>query len=257
MALQETQLTFYYDTMLDDGDTLLATSTSATSASFSIDNIHNFLETNSWLASSSATQHIMYKGSTLKDADYLVIYNHNLGSAGASITLQASSATAFAGEQSTAIASTAITADTIYINEFATVAPKNNWRLSISGQTTATFMRIGVWGTKTPIAMIQPPFAPHGQQDKSNVSQTQGGAVSGVHKKFTERELNIALNNSSTTLYETVRTMYETIGQRPFFAAWNGTDEIYHVRTDGNFRNSFNVDQLADIQINLRGKKEG
>lgn len=257
---QSTPLRFYYNTMLDSsGSTLIATSTSST-GTFSIENIHNFLEVNRWQASSSATQNIDYDagvGNT-KQADYLCILGHNLNSAGASLSLRVSTSGAFAGEETTVSTSTP-SADTVHLVEFTDPGAFRFWRLNSSGATTAVSMAIAVWGQKSTIAFIQPPFDPYADMTVANESISQGGFVAGLHTKHVERQININLPNSSTSVYNEVRTWHDSHGFKNFFMNWDSTanpEDTFLVRPSLTSRNPINVDKLRNISFNLRGRKE-
>jgi len=259
---QTTPLRFYYDNMLGStAGTLSATSTSAT-ATFSIDNIHNFLEVNRWQASSSATQNIDFDagvGNTVQ-ADYLCILGHNLNSAGASLAVQVSTSGAFAGEQTTVSTSTP-NADTVHLVEFTnpSTAGFRYWRIPITGQTTAPSLAIVALGLKTTIAFIQPPFDPYADFTNANVSLTEGGFVSGLHVKSIERQIDINLPNSSTSVYNTVKTWHDTHGFKNFFMNWNSTvnpEDTFLVRPSVGFNNSINVDKFRNISFSLRGRRE-
>lgn len=258
MALQNTQLRFYHASLLGStGSTIVATSTSTT-ADFSVDFLHNNLETNGWQATSSATQTLLLDlgvGNS-GDADYLIIYGHNLS--GSTVQLQSSTSTAFSGEESTLVHATPAT-NTIFFQEFTTVGAKRYSRLVISGMTTAPFMNILAWGTRSTIANIQPPFDPYEERASANVNISQGGLVTGIHTKFVDRTFNINLPNSSTATYAAVRNWHDNSGLNNFFMAWDSTAnpaDVFLVRPDLRFANPFNANHLRDISIRLTGRKE-
>ena len=257
---QNTPLRFYYDTMLgSSGSSFSATSTSST-ASFSIDNVYNFLEVNRWQAASSATQFLTYDagvGNT-KSADYLCIMGHNFNTAGASLSLQASTSGAFAGEQ-TIVSSSIPAADTVHLAEFTDIGARRYWQLRILTPSTPVSAAVLVWGQKSTIAFIQPPFDPYADITIANESISQGGYVAGLHTKYQERQIDISLPNSSTSVYNEVKTWHDTHGYKNFFMAWDSTSnsgDVYLVRPSKSFRNPINVDKFRNINLSLTGRKE-
>ena len=256
--MQGAVLKFYWDNILDDaGSTFSVTSTST--GDFSLSYISNWLEVNRWKASSSATQNFLYEGATTKQADYFVIGGHNLNTAGATITLQYSSATAFAGEQSTAF-SEAPANDRLFLKEFTNPgAGIKAWKCIVSGQTTAVAISIMSLGTRTELDYITPSFDPYRQEIKAKTNISYGGYVAGIHMQYTERQIDILLANKTTSIYNKVKTWWETHQMRNFAMAWditNASTDIWLVQADETFSNPITADQYRNINIRLIGRKE-
>ena len=255
---QQTKLKFYHDNILANTTVpLVATSTST--GVFAIDNISNGLETNRWKGTSTATQVIEFDagaGNTV-DASYIAIFGHNLFAAGATAVVQHSTSGAWGGEHSNSF-NGPIDTSGVYLAEFATAGEFRYWRVLIQGQSTIPYISIMNLGTVTTLDWIQPPFDPYAQQRMTNANITQGGFVSGIHTKHTERQLSISLANSNTAVYASVLDWNETNGAKNFFMAWNSTGDataIYLVRPDDSFNNPLTVDKLRNITINLKGRK--
>ena len=199
MTVQSTPLRFYWDTMLGStGSTFVATSTS-TSVGFALTNVFNWLEVNSWKASSSATQNLTFDSGVgnSHDADYVAVMGHNLNTIGATLKLQYSTDN-FVGSITTVVDFTP-TDDKLFLREFTAPGAQRYWRAIIEGGSTSPAMAICVWGTKSTIAFINPPFDPYGQEIKADMGVSQSGFVTGVHNKFTERQIQISLNEVNST----------------------------------------------------------
>lgn len=255
--MQGAVLKFYWDSILDDtGSTFSVSSTST--GDFALTYMTNFMEVNRWKASSSANQNFLYEGSTTKEADYFAIAGHNLNTAGANLTLQASSSSAFTGEHITVFA-TSLNNDRAYVKEFTNPGPYRYWRFVLAGQTTACYISVCALGTRTELDYITPPFDPYGQEIKANINMTQGGYVTGTHVKYIERQVNITLANKTTSIYNKVKTWWETHQLKNFFVSWDITNDstnIWLMRGDDSFNNPISVDQYRTININLLGRKE-
>ncbi|MCG8430384.1 MAG: hypothetical protein MJA29_04350 [Candidatus Omnitrophica bacterium] len=258
--IQESKLKFFYNNMLGAAGSTISVDTTNSTGDYSIDYVHNFLEVNSWKERStgiSTTRTFNYDAGVGNEygADYLAIYGHNLN--GSTIVLDASSDN-FVSSTSTAASFTVGSTGPILV-EFTNPGAKRYWRMRLSRSTaTESNIQIMAWGTKTELDYIQPPFDPYSQEIKANVNVTQGGYVSGIHTRYTERQLPISMLNESTDVYESVKTWFETHGPQNFIMAWDSTGssaDVWLVRPDMSMNNPINVDHLRDITINLNGRK--
>src|SRR3990172_2311955 len=147
----------------------------------------NRLETNYWLSGSTATQYLTDTGSAGDgaDVDYLVLYSHNLHTAGATVTLQYSSDN-FAADVHDAFTGEIPAGDAIYFKTFALIHA-DYWRLKISGATSAPKITIGYWGMATELDYCTTSFDPNAQKDNAIVNRSETGYVLGVYTTFTER----------------------------------------------------------------------
>ena len=237
------------------GGTLTA---SSTATGYDVANIHNGLEVNSWKATSTAAQRIAIDTYSVDTAsDSLVIgAGHNL--AGATVSLQKSTTGAWAGEQVTVVSGFTATTGAI-LKEF-TQTTSRYWSLYVSGTiTVAPEIQLAVLCNKTELAVASAAFDPHAQNIQANVNITQGGYCSGIHTRHTEREMSLTFQYASTALYTKIADWRDRNGMKQFFCAWenaNNPSDIYLVRSDGQFNNSFRDSTLRrDITINLKGRK--
>lgn len=258
--MQGSKLKFFWDNMLSATGSSLSVDSTNSTGDYNIDYVHNWLEVNSWKETStglSTTRTFNFDAGVGNeyDANYLLIYGHNLD--GSTISLDASSDN-FVGSTNAAVSFTAGTTAAI-LSTFSSVGAKRYWRMRLSRSTvTESFINIMSWGTKTELDYIQPPFDPYSQNVKANANLSQGGYVTGVHTKYTERQLRINLQNQSTSIYESVKTWFETHGVQNFVAAWDSTGssaDVWLVRPNMSFNNPINNNFFRNITINLKGRK--
>lgn len=242
------------------GSTIVAPTTNST-GDYSIDYVHNFLEVNMWKERSTAistARTITFDAGVgnAYPADYFAIYGHNLNTS--TLSLDASTDN-FAASTISVVAAFTVGTTGAILNEFTSPGSYRYWRFTFSRSTvTESFISILSLGTKTELDYIQPPFDPYAQEIMANVNLSQGGYVTGIHKKYTERKLAINLFNQSTTVYSSVKTWFETHEAKNFIAAWDSTGssaDIYLVRPDLDFNNPINTEHFRDITINLKGRK--
>ena len=255
----------FWDTMLGStGSTLAATSTEGT-GDYDVDYLYNMLETNYWQAEDTAIadpQYITYDagaGNT-KDADYLVILGHNLNTAGVTVTLQWSTDN-FAADINDAFTGELVGADTVYLKEFTSVGAKRYWRVKLAGHgSTAPYMKLCIWGLTTELHYASASFDPYSQSAKVNMGVSQGGYVTGVHTKYYERSLNLRMADSDDTLYQKVKTWWDTSGLKNVFVAWdttNNSGDVWLMRPSTKFNSPFNQTGVyRDISITFTGRRE-
>lgn len=255
----------FYATMLGStGSSLVATSTEST-GDYDVDYIYNMREVNSWKAEDSGIadpQYITYDagGGNTEDADYLVILGHNLNTLGVTVTLQWSTDN-FSSSVNDAFTGVAIGADTVYLKEFSSPGAKRYWRVKLEGHgSSAPYMAICIWGLKTELDWASAAFDPYSQSTKANVTMSQGGFNTGIHEKYTERSLSLQMSDSDDTLYQKVKTYWETHGINNVFVAWdtaNNSGDVWLMRPSSKFSNPFNQTGVyRNISLRFTGRKE-
>ncbi|MCK4738902.1 MAG: hypothetical protein KAT46_03040 [Deltaproteobacteria bacterium] len=192
-------------------------------------------------------------------ADYMAIIGHNLNTTEATITLQYS-ADNFSTDIND-VFSEALSVDTAYLKEFTSPGAKRFWRLKIAGHgLVPPFISLCVWGLKTELDYATASFDPNAQSVKANVNISQGGVVTGLHEKYTERSLALRFTDAESDICTKVKSWWEDHGIKNLFVAWetaNHPTEIYLLRPDLSFNNPLtNGGLYRDISINLTGRKE-
>lgn len=263
MVLDWAKVKFFYDIMFGSSGSMLQASSTESSGDYDVDYLYNWLETNGWKAAgTSVPAYITYdagSGNT-KEADYLIVYGHNLATIDATITLQYSSDN-FSADINDAFTAEAVTANTIYLKEFTSPGAYRYWRLKITGTLSeAPYIALSVWGEETELDYCTSPFDPYEEDIKANVGVSYGGYLTGSHIKHTERHISLSFSDSDETLYQKVKVWRESHGLNNLFVAWetaNSPMDVWLMRPSSKFRNPFNETGLyRDISIELSGRKE-
>jgi len=130
----------------------------------------------------------------------------------------------------------------------------------MTGHTSAPYMNICIWGSKTVLDYASASFDPYGESVHANVNISNSGRVMGVHTKYTERSMSLAFRGADTALYEKVRGWWEVSGLKNFFVAWergNNPDDIFLMFPNKRFVNPLKKGGLSrDINLKLKGRKE-
>lgn len=259
---------FFYDTMLgSEGSTLTASSTA--SGDYSVNYLYNMLEVNSWKAADvNVPIYIHYDNGVgaghTGEADYIIIFGHNLNTVNAKITLQYSMDD-FVSDINDAFTGEKPTSDGIYLREFDNPGPKRYWRLKLEdnnggGSLTSTpYMTLCIWGRKSEIDYVSTSFDPHGQTIHAKVNITQGGYVSGIHTSYIERKITLNFHDADEDVYAKIEAWRDINGMKQFFVGWetlNRPNDVYLMYPDGQYNNPLSAGgRYRNIAINLKGRK--
>jgi len=227
---------------------------------YPVSNLLNRIDGNFWKATSTATQYITFDagvGNTYSP-DYLLIYNHNLHTAGATIVVQYSTDN-FAANTVDAFTAYAPADDKVILKPFTAIA-KRYWRLKISGATVAPWIALCQWGPKTDLDYADA-INPYDLENKGIVNVGDTGVVQGIHNKFIEYALQIKFLDADLTLTNKLIAWEAAVGLGLFAISWDPGDHSNDIRVmrrkDGKFTAPLKVGGLyADLSMNLIGKKE-
>lgn len=253
------KIKFFYDSIPAVSGAVLGATTQRADAQ--VENISNMMEVNMWAASEAIDPSYITVDlggvNTHKAADYLVVYGHNLGSAGAAVVLQYSlDGSAFID----AFTGLTLPSDAVFLMEFTQTPEARYWRLKITGCSVPPYISICLWGMKTELDYASASFDPYAQEVSASVNMSYGGYVTGVHTQYVERALALRFEDADTVLYNKVKTWWETSGLKNFFVAWENTnnpDDVFLVRPDTKFSNPLtNGGLYRSITLNLKGRKE-
>jgi hypothetical protein len=234
---------------------------SATSelSDYPVSNIINRLETNYWQSAITTTQYITDTGTggTGTDVDYLVLYGHNLLTAGATVTLQYSSDN-FVADVNDAFTGEIPDSDTIYYKEFDQINA-DYWRIKITGATVAPSITIGYWGELTELDWCSTGFDPNAQNIRDDVNRSETGYQLGVYETYTERTQSLTFRAAELDVYDKVEAWFNEVGRQNFFTAWDTEDhptEVFLMYSDGVLNAPYTTNGLyRDISMNLTGRK--
>src|SRR3990172_1194137 len=190
--MQGSKLKFFWNNMLGSTGSTISAPTTNSTGDYSIDYVHNWLEVNSWKERStgiSTSRSITFDagaGNTYP-ADYFAIYGHNLNASTLALTASSDN---FAASTVSVVAPFTVGTTGAILNEFTSPGSYRYWRFTFSRSTvTESFISILSLGTKTELDYIQAPFDPYGQEIMANINLSHSGYVTGIHTKYTERQL--------------------------------------------------------------------
>lgn len=177
--------------------------------------------------------------------------------------LQITTGTQITADFDGAIAKVASSVSSTDVSDY--IQPSSNakryWRLKVAGYgTTSPDMAVCIWGDKTELDYASASFDPHHQEETANVNLSYGGYVTGIHTRYTERRLDLRINDADPDLYDKLKSWWDTHGLKNLFVAWDtakNPSDVWLMRSSGTFRNPFNRTGLyRDINIKLSGRKE-
>lgn len=227
---------------------------------YPVANILNRIDGNCWKATSNAMQYITFDagaGNTYSP-DYDLIFNHNLGTAGATISLQYSTDN-FASDVHD-IYTPFVPANNKAILKLFTTQAKRYWRRKISGASVAPWIALSQWGPRTVLDYADA-INPHDLENKAVVNVGDTGIVQGIHDKFTEYALLVRFLDADSTLLSKVQAWESAVGLGLFGMRWEPGDHSADIRLmrrkDGKFSAPLKEGgAYTDITMNLIGRKE-
>ena len=213
-----------------------------------------------WKGTGIGTQYLTFDAGSGKtySPDFLLIFCHNLGTAGATVVLQHSSDN-FASDVNDYFAAFVPADDKVILKLFATSAKRYS-RLKISGASVVPWIAMGYWGQRTVLDYADQ-MTPYDVERKANVNVGDSGYVQGIHKKYDEWGLMIKFADAEDDLVAKVRAWEETVELGLFGVGWDPGDHSTDVRVmrrkDGKFKAPLKVGGLyADITMDLIGRRE-
>ena len=195
-----------YDNRLNDG----ALDVTSTAAGFNVLNLKNLRAYTFWKATNNATQYIVVDCGSEKTADCLAILGHNLGSIGATVTLQ-SSADNFNPSVNDAFAGVAVTSDRIFFKEFAAPVARRYWRLKIDGASAAPQIAVLMFGNKLQFPYPpETPFPPYEESVETDTKRSKAGHLLGSVVRYFPRKMEARFTTLSRDfVFNTYKPFWE------------------------------------------------
>ena len=133
--------------------------------------------------------------------------------------------------------------------------------MKISGTPSAVAeMAICFWGELTELDYATSSYDPYRQNIKATTNITQGGYVSGIHIKSTERQLRFLFSDAEPALYTKVKDWQDNNGLKNFFLAWedtNNASDIFLMRSVPKFNNPLTSGgAYRNVSMDLKGRME-
>ncbi len=206
--------------------------------------------------------------------DYLILYGHNLKSAGtAGVVLQkgveARADGTHVGDGSAVGNGTGGYADihgmvvppddsTPVLAEFT--ATTGRWfRVKMDGHGYPVQARLLSFGQSTPLAYATSSFDPHHEEVKAERVVSRTGYLLGIHRRHTERRLDVSFDHMDAALYDKLREWWQSHGLKNLFVGWNTEDnpeDVYLMRPEPTFNAPFRDGGLyRSIRLSFRGRR--
>lgn len=248
------------DNRYDDG-TPAATSEAS---GYPIENAFDLRPYKRWKATSTATQYLTIDCGSAKSADALGIMSHNLGTVGATVSVEYSTTGAWGGEEVEALAGFDPSDDTAILKIFTT-AEKRYWRVKITGASAAPYLAVLMLGVRLTFEkfIAGSEFDPAPEKPIAEVTTNQAGQLLGVVIKRVEIRISVEFRGLTPSwVTNTFKPVWDDhISQyKPFIFAWditNHADEVFLARLANNFTLSMPyTPSKRRLRLNMIAMKE-
>lgn len=251
-----------YDNLLDYGTPV---SSVTVDTGYSVLNLKDWRNYTYWQATSAGPFYITVNCATTKTGNTLVIHTHNLGTIGATVSLECSSDN-FSADTTVALAGFVPTNDKVIYKQF-TSQNKQYWRLKITVPSSSS-PRIAIlcFGTRLDFPYgVTTPYDPMPTkiQSESNVSQ-KGNLLGSVVNYYEINPKPQWQYLSASWVKNTFMVFWDNhaSGMIPFFWAWepgDHPDEVFlvSVKADSGMDTPYEGGQtIRNLALDLVGIKE-
>lgn len=191
-------------------------------ANFPDDNLANLRPYRRWKSLVSTNQFITFNVGGSKAADAIAMSGHNLGTIGASVTVQYWTGGAWATVGG--LGTTLISSDKTLMLPFTSQAA-TQWRISLTGMTGIPEIGVIMLGARlTMERYLSSGFDPDAQTTHLEAAISQSGNMLGASVRYRERQLSAKFEHLTPSFVATYCvTMWEQhVGLgKPFFFAWD------------------------------------
>ncbi|MEW6115391.1 MAG: hypothetical protein AB1553_00620 [Nitrospirota bacterium] len=172
----------------------------------------------------SGTKYYYINCGSGKTADCLAIISHNLGTAGATVSVESSATGAWTGEQVERLAGFVPTSDKALLKTFNS-ATAQFWRVKIV--TAAVAAQVGVLMLGTKLLFPYPPdtpYRPYSERIEANTSLSKTGNILGSTIRYYPIDVVAPFSNLTRTwVLDNFKPFWINHGRKlnPFFYAWD------------------------------------
>ena len=207
-----------------------------------------------WLAASTGTKYISVDATASETADTLAIVGHNLGTAGATVSLESSATGAWAGEETERVAGFVPSDDENIIKQFT--SGSDRWlRLKIISAAIAPQVGVLMVGERLDFpAYPDSPFEYRTEKINTVNNISRAGHLLGVDNKYTPLTMSASFTWVSYTFMDgDYKTFWDAHGklQKPFVWVPNITEwptSSFFVRFPNNFKNSIKLKDTSNME---------
>lgn len=227
---------------------------------YPVANILDGLDGTLWKATGTATQYITFDagaGNTYSP-DYDLIFCHNLGTAGATVSLQYSTDN-FASDINDIYTPFVPSNDKVILKLFAPQA-RRYWRRKITGASVAPWIAYSRWGARVVLDHADG-LTPYNVERKGNINVADDGTLQGIHEKYQEWGLDITFLDAETTLLNKILAWEAAVGMELFGVSWDPGDHSSDVRVLRRKEPKFSAvpktgGLYVDVTMKLIGRRE-
>lgn len=249
-----------YSNLLDYGTPV---SSVTVDSGYSVLNLKDWRNYTFWQATGTGPFYITINCNAVKAADTLALFGHNLGTIGATVSLEGSSDN-FSTDTTVALAGFVPTNDKV-IYKYFTTQSKQYWRLKITVPASSS-PRIAIlcFAARLELPGVQGDFDPVPQriQGESNVSQK--GNLLGSITDFTEINPKPQWQNVDATWFKNnFIPFWDSHASKltPFFWAWEPGDHadetfLVTVKADSGLAAPYQTGVNRNVSLDLIGMKE-
>lgn len=245
-----------HDNRFEDG----TPQASATAVGFDARHISDRRPFTFWQGDAAGTFYLSVDCAAIKAADAIGLVGHNLGSGGASVSVESSATGAWAGEQVERLAAFSPGDDNALLKTFASAADRY-WRLKIVSPTIAPQLAVATLGAR--LSFPQPPdtpYVPYTETVKETSALSKTGLPLGtvisykelsIRARFKHIDRNWVMNN-----YLPFWNTHASL-RRFFFYAWDldaFAADVFFVKHSGRYATPLSVASLVDsLDLQLLG----
>lgn len=243
----------------------ITTATDTASGDFSPANITDYRTYTFWKAASTGTKYLTVDNGADVAADTICIIGHNLGLAGATVSVESSATGAWAGEEIERLAGF-VPADDYAVCKIFTQATARYWRVKIISATTIPQIAIINLGARMDFPVYpNVPFTPVTEKVKATVQRSKGGHLLGVSTYYSEMMIKAKFTYPPMSFIDgDFQDFWRDHGRelRPFFWVPNLTEwpsKVYFVRFPARARHGVkqsDVTNADSLSLSFEGVVE-
>ncbi len=147
------------------------------------------------------------------------------------------------------------------VQEF-TSATARYWKIVITPTSSTAAPKISILnlGELVELDYCQTSYDPSREKTTANVNRSEQGYVTGIHHRWTERQIDMGWRDVDSTLFAKFEAFRDDHGMSTLFLGWEVDQhplEIYVVNRQPNFNAPLtNGGQTRAVSLSFRGRKE-
>ncbi len=261
---------FYKNIPATEGSLLY---TGEEASGYPVANLVDWSEATLWRGTTERPLYIYCEAAQSMTADYLILYGHNLKSAGsASVVLQK-------GVQATADGTYLADGSAVangtggYTDLHTPVTPQDDgtpvlaefnatsgkyFRLKIDGHSQPPQADLLSFGEKTTLGYATGGFDPYEEKIEASRVVSRTGYLLGIYERYRERRLKLTFDYMDETTYQSIREWWKNHGLKNLFVGWNTGDhpeDVYLMRPEQELSAPFIEGGLyRRVTLSFRGR---